>query len=363
MSKRIHICLVGGEDAHKRIDLSKKLLHDNFKVTILGTKDYNYPEDINFIKYSLKRSLNVVSDIKTVFEYRKIVRENDFDLIQTFDTKPAFLVPLSLFGKKVIIVRTITGLGKVFINQNLKSLPGRFLYVLLHFIVRNKVQHTTFQNIEDRDIFLKNRLITASNHSMIYGSGIPLGDIKDIAPRNGKVFTVICVSRLIYEKGIVNYLEAAKICSEMGYKIRFMLVGPLEEDTTRLNEKILDQYSAYVEWLGERKDITDLLKKSHVFALPTFYREGFARVLLEASAVGLPLVTTDVPGVRDIARHMKEALIVPIQDSQALANAIIRLFKDKVLCNTLSKNALSNVELYSLSVISKNYINLYRNLI
>tara|TARA_R110000868_G_scaffold16305_1_gene73444 strand:+ start:6007 stop:7098 length:1092 start_codon:yes stop_codon:yes gene_type:complete len=363
LKKRIKLCLVGGEDAYKRIPLAEHLIKEYFDVTIIGTADYSYPKEINFIKYNLNRSFNLISDIKTILEYRKIFKNNRFDLIQTFDTKPAFLVPIALFGIKSKIVRTITGLGKVFVNNDPRNLPIKLIYIFLHYTIRTKVKYTTFQNKEDKEIFLKNKLITKKNHLMIYGSGIDLNKVKDIAPRKSNPFTVICVSRIIYEKGILDYIEAAKICHNQGFNIKFLLVGPLEENSEILNENILNSYAKYVEWLGKRSDINNLLFTSDAFILPTFYREGFARVLLEASAIGLPLITTDVPGVRDIARHMKEALIVPIKNPEKLAEAIITLGTDKELADKLATNALSNVKKYSLEIISKNYSDLYQTLL
>lgn len=363
MKKRIKLCLVGGEDAYKRIPLAEHLIKEYFEVTILGTENHSYPENITFIKYNLNRSFNLISDIKSIIEYRNIFKNNRFDVIQTFDTKPAFLAPIALFGIKSNIVRTITGLGKVFVNNDLKNLPIKLIYIFLHFIVRKKVRYTTFQNKEDKDIFIKNKLITEQNYRMIYGSGIDLNEIQKLASRDSNPFTVICVSRLIFEKGILDYLEAAKICHDQGFKFKFLLVGPLEENTEKLNENVLKDYSAYVNWLGKRSDVDDLLSTTDAFILPTFYREGFARVLLEASAVGLPLITTDVPGVRDIARNMQEALIVPVQNPEKLAAAIIRLGTDKDLADKLAANALLNVKNYSLEIISKNYSDLYRTLL
>ena len=363
MEKKIHICLIGGEDAHKRIELSQHLLQEGFVVTILGTKDYTYPKNINFIKYDLNRSFNPFSDLKTVIQYKKILRENKFDIVQTFDTKPAFLLPIAAFGSKTKIVRTITGLGKAFVSKDLKTAPIRYLYIGLHYLVRKRVSHTTFQNSDDRDIFLKHALIDQKNHSMIYGSGIDLNKTGELALRKHQPFTAICISRLIYEKGIVNYLQAAKICQEKGYVYKFLLVGPLEEDTNRLNEGLLKKYDTYVDWLGVRSDIYELLRQSDVFVLPTWYREGFARVLLEASAIGLPLITTDVAGVRDIARHEKEALIIDTNNSEDLAKALIRMGTDKKLADKLAENAQTNVKQYSLAVISKNYSELYKKIV
>lgn len=360
MEKKIKLCLVGGEDAHKRIELSNYLLQYGFEITILGTKDYDYPDHIQFIKYNLNRKLNLFSDISSIFQYRKIFKEHKFDIVQTFDTKPAFLVPLASFGQPHKVVRTITGLGKLFVSKGLSTRIAQSVYVFLHTLARKRVFCTTFQNLDDRNFFLEKALVTENNHSMIYGSGIDLKNIKEKAARSRSPFTAICVSRLVYAKGIIQYLEAAKMCADKGFGFKFLLVGPLEENSEKLNEKILNQYAPYVEWLGKRSDVPDLLLGSDVFVLPTFYREGFARVLLEASAYGLPLVTTDVPGVTDIARHMKEGLIVKPKDSEALAEAIIALYENETLADELSKNALLNVQNYSMEVVSKAYSDLYQ---
>lgn len=362
MSDYVKICLVGGEDAHKRINLSKYLVNNKYQVTILGTVPYDYPKEINFIQYHLKRSFSPFSDIKTIYSYRRIFKKNRFDIIQTFDTKPAFLVPLACFDLKTKVVRTITGMGKFFTSNSKKNRIVQSVYIFLHFLVRKKVSLTTFQNSYDKEFFLEHHLVNSKNHCMIYGSGIELNNIDKVALREANPFTLICISRLIYEKGITYYLEAAEICHNMGYKFRFLLIGPLEENSHKLNEDILNKYKDHVTWLGRRNDIFDLLTASDAFVLPTFYREGFARVLLEASAVGLPLITTDVPGVTDIARHEKEALIVPIKNASELAKAIIKLGADENLRNKLSKNALSNVQQYSLEQISQNYLQHYQNI-
>lgn len=360
MDKKISICLVGGEDAHKRIGLAQCLIKDNFEVTILGTKDYNYPPEIKYIGYRLNRKFNPISDFNTLLEYRKIIKENKFDIIQTFDTKPAFILPFALFGLKSKIIRTITGMGTIFMSDGLKFKVYRSIYNLSHFLVRNKVFHTTFQNEDDRGYFIKNRLVNNSNSSLIYGSGIDLSKIGNVTKVKNEKFTFICVARLVYEKGIVNYLEAAQFCRENNHNFRFLLVGPLEEASKRLNSQIMGKYSNVVDWLGPRRDVQDLMLNSDAFVLPTF-REGFSRVLLEASALGLPSITTNVPGTNEIVRHLQEGLHVDVDNSVNLANAMIQLASDPKLTKRLGDNAKLHVEQFSLKVISDKYIELYKN--
>ena len=362
MDKKKSICLVGSEDAHKRIDLAKCLIRSNYDVTILGTKDYNYPDEINYIGYSLNRQFNPISDFKTALEYRRILKSNCFDVVQTFDTKPAFILPFASLGLKTRIIRTITGMGTIFMSNDLKFRVYRIFYTVLHFLIRNRVYHTTFQNEDDRNHFLDHKLVRPSNSSLIYGSGIDLSNVLDKPKNKNEDFTFICVSRLVFEKGIINYLEAAKICKEKKHRFKFLLVGPLEEDSKRLNLQIIKKYNNVIEWLGPRTDIQDLMHSADVFVLPTF-REGFSRVLLEASALGLPSITTNVPGTNEIIRHLKEGLHVEVGNSQDLANAMIQLAVDRELTDKLGQNAKIHVKQFSLSVISEKYIDLYKKAI
>jgi len=229
---------------------------------------------------------------------------------------------------------------------------------MLHKRVKYRVHKTIFQNFDDRDLYKGHNLISDNNYDLIFSSGIELKHISGKAKRNNTPFTFICVARLVYEKGIINLLEAAKICADKGHDFKVLLVGPLEENSKRLNQNILDQYKDVVDLLGTRNDVFDLLLTSDAFILPTF-REGFARVLLEAAAHGLPIIATDVTGVREFARHGKEALLVEVKNSDALAESMIQLASNQDLANNLAENALKHVEKFSLENVSKQYINIF----
>ena len=222
------ICLVGGEDVHKRIALSKYLINAGFDVTIIGTSTHKFPENIKYITYNLNRSFSPISDYKTVKWYQHFFSKNTFDIIHTFDTKPGFLLPYALRKTKTPITRTITGLGTIFMTNSFFSFFLRRVYMHIHYKVRNRVSNTVFQNNEDKNIYQSKKLINHNNHSLIYSSGIELKEINQKAKREGNPFTFICVARLVYEKGIVNFLEAARVCKEKGYNFKYLVVGPLE---------------------------------------------------------------------------------------------------------------------------------------
>jgi glycosyltransferase involved in cell wall biosynthesis len=360
MTKKI--CLIGGEDVHKRIFLSNYLMDAGFQVTIVGTSNQIFPKSIRYVPYNLNRSFSPISDYKTISWLKHFFKNNEFDLIHTFDTKPAFLVPLSQLKTKTPITRTVTGLGTIFMSNSLKSAILRKVYLLLHTIVKNRVCNTIFQNEDDKNLYLKYHLITNSNYNLILSSGIELNLITQRAKRNNSIFTFICVARLVFEKGIINLLEAARICNNKGYKFKYLLVGPLEENSKKLNQSILSQYEDIVDILGSRSDVLNLLETSDAFVLPTF-REGFSRVLLEAAAVGLPIISTNVTGVRDFTRHKQEAILIEPQDSEALSNAMIEMATNKELADNLAKNALKHVKQFSLENVSKQYITIFNTAI
>ncbi len=360
--KIIRLCIVGGEDVDKRILLSKYLIDSGFDVTILGTSSKKFPDNVTYIKYNLYRRFSFNKDYKTIQFYKTFFKENSFDIIQTFDTKPAFLLPISLLKTKTPIVRTVTGLGTIFMSNSMFSKILRNVYFTLHYIVRNRVSMTIFQNTDDKDLFFSKRLVNQDNHSLILSSGIELNNISNKAKRNNEQFTFICVARLVYEKGIINLIEAARICADKGYSFKVQIVGPLEENSKRLNENILKGYDDVVDRLGVRNDVMELLLKADAFILPTF-REGFSRVLLEAAAVGLPSITTNVPGVGEIVRHNKEGLIAKVKNSKSLANAMIKLATNKPLADKFAQNALKRVELFSLDTVAKQYISIFNAII
>jgi glycosyltransferase involved in cell wall biosynthesis len=360
MTKKI--CLVGGEDVHKRIALSDYLIKAGFEITILGTSSHNFPNSIRYVPYNLVRSLAPISDRKTIKWYRQFFKENDFDVIHTYDTKPAFLLPLALKKTKTPITRTITGLGTIFMSTGIFSYLLRAIYYTLHRNIKHRVIKTVFQNYDDRDLYMSHGLIDKDNHELIFSSGIELKNINKIAQRNNDPFTFICVARLVYEKGIIDLLNAARICKSKGHNFKIQLVGPFEENSKRLNKEILDQYIDVVDFLGARNDVFDLLLASDAFVLPTF-REGFARVLLEAAAVRLPIIATDVTGVREFVRHEKEGLLVEVKNAQNLAEAMIWLAADKELAEHLADNAHKHVEKFSLENVSKQYINIFNQAI
>lgn len=356
------ICLVGGEDVHKRIDLALCLIDAGFEVTIIGTSKRKFPSSIKYINYNLNRKLSFLSDYKTIKWLKDFFKDSHFDVVHTYDTKPAFLIPIALKKSNIKITRTITGLGTIFMGKGLKNYCLRKIYFLLHLYAKKRVSLTVFQNNADRKLYLKYNLVDEKNTQLILSSGINLKAITNRAKPFANPYSFICVARLVYEKGIINYLEAAKICIDKGFNYKFILIGPIEENSKKLNQQIINNYSQYVDWLGEREDVFNIMEKSNAFVLPTF-REGFPRVLLEAGVLGMPIITTNVPGVKEFFQHEKDALLVEVNNSIELANAMEELANNEVICNKLAQNAQETVKQYSLDKVANQYVTIFKNII
>ena len=192
---------------------------------------------------------------------------------------------------------------------------------------------------------------------------LKIGKLKKELELDTEKATFILISRLIKQKGILNYIKAAKACFDVGYKFNFLLVGHLDTKDDRVSESEIDKYNKYVKYLGKRNDIKELLYLSDVFVLPTYYREGVPRVLLEAAAMGLPLITTNTPGCKDFVKNNWNGLLVEPKNSSELASACINLAINENLREKFSKNNCKNIQKFSLDFVSKQYINLYDKLL
>lgn len=372
-----NICLISGEDVSKRIPMTRHLENLGYKVTIAGSEPSAIFEQNNipYIPYNLEREFSIGADRNTVAAIRTIFEKQPFDIVHAFDTKPTMLMPYALRGNKhaIKVVRTITGLGRIFTSNSPKNLVLRQVYSMIQKNIASAVSHTVFQNQADHDLFIKKKFVTPNKASVIKGSGI------DLSTFNSKVIntkglkeslnlttdstTFILVSRLVKQKGVLEYLKAARICSQKEGKYNFLLVGQLDTEKDAIPKKILEEYSDVVTYLGRREDIKELLSVSDIFVLPTYYREGVPRVLLEAAAMGLGLITTNMPGCNDVVKHNWNGLLVPIKDPKSLAAAMIGLAGNHEQRNRFKKINSRHINEFSLTNVMAAYHQLYHNLI
>jgi glycosyltransferase involved in cell wall biosynthesis len=231
------------------------------------------------------------------------------------------------------VVNAVTGLGSLFTTQRHGSLLLLPVVRLLYRLVFRR-SHVIFQNPDDREEFRANGLLESTTVHVIRSSGVDTARFHPAQqqPATPPV-TVILVARLLREKGIAEFVEAARRLTAAGTSARYLVVGGEDPDQpSAIAQATIDSWKegGVVEFLGHQEDVLPLLRQSHIACLPS-WREGTPRSLIEAMACGLPVVTTDVPGCREVVRNGDNGVLVPARDPAALAEGLRTLINDAEL--------------------------------
>jgi glycosyltransferase involved in cell wall biosynthesis len=282
--------------------------------------------NVKWINWKLDhQSQHFFSEIISIFELYKILKVTCPDMLLCFTIKP--IIYGSIIGRLIGIRKIfsmITGLGSIFSpfvsGINFLGIFGRIFYKIAisfnHFVF--------FQNIDDLNLFLDKNYLTKERAVHIYGSGVNLKKYFPVskAPFNYKF---ILISRMLKEKGIYDFVGAAKLVNKIYPKARFILAGQIDRNPGSINLFQINRWShqGLIKYIGFQKDIRKLLSQQFVFVLPSYYMEGVPRVIIEALAMGKPIITTNWRGCRDTVNG-KNGYLVPIKDSKALANAMIK---------------------------------------
>jgi glycosyltransferase involved in cell wall biosynthesis len=201
---------------------------------------------------------------------------------------------------------------------------------------RSKV---VFENGDDMREMIAQCAVREADSVLIRGAGVDLTRYRPSVEPEGMP-VVLFAARLIWEKGVGLFVEAARLLKARGFAARFVIAGGVDADSSSaVPESQLRAWEAggIVEWLGPRQDMPEVLASCHVFCLPTWYREGLPKVLLEAMACERAIVTTDAVGCREAVTHMENGLLVPPKDVNALADALQLLLNDSALRRRLAK--------------------------
>ena len=369
---------VGGSDVDLRIPLLKRLRAKGFDVAAVGTSDPRVfaGTGIPLLEYGLKAGMGPLADLRARNDLRALMRAHGPDLVHAFDTKPGLLVPAAASEVPgTVCVRTITGMGRLFAHDGLLWQSLRGVYRTAHRRVSRHCEMTVFQNEDDQRYFLEQDLLRGAPQCLVRGSGVDVeavraarDDTERVAalrrelspPDRGGGPIVLMIARLVPMKGVREFVAAGRMLREQR-GARFVLVGPADE-TERRSKELLDevQASPWVTYLGKRSDVPHLLAAADIFCLPTYYREGLPRVLLEAAALDVPLVATAVPGCRDVVLHEETGLVVPPREAEGIAAAVRRLLDDPILARQLAGRARQRVtEHFSLDRVAADYARIY----
>jgi glycosyltransferase involved in cell wall biosynthesis len=319
-----------------RLPIARKALKDGFKVVVITKvskhRDVIESEGFELAPIEIKRGgANLFSELRTISTLYSYYKKYNPDIVHHVAIKPVIYGALvaRLIGS-IKIVNAMAGLGFVFIsNKKRVKLLRFFVHQLFHFLFNNKNSQLILQNKDDLGYFLKNKLVNNENVTIVRGSGV---DVKKFIPAEEStgVPIVMLASRMLWDKGVGEFIEAAKILKQEGVEARFVLVGDSDpENPASIPNAQLSEWHelGIVEWWGERGNMHEMLTQAHIVCLPS-YREGLPKVLLEAASCGKPIIATDVPGCREIVHNGENGILVPLKDSSSLASAMKELINN-----------------------------------
>jgi glycosyltransferase involved in cell wall biosynthesis len=291
-----------------------------------------------------RRSLNPISELALLAWLWRLMRKEQPDIVHGFTIKCA--VYASLIGRLVKAgrINAVAGLGYVFVNNSIKARVLRpSLRLLMRVAFGGPKARLILQNPDDVQLFEKAGIVGLEQIRLLRGSGVdcqrfrpPSRDSDASAP-----LRVVLAARMLWDKGIGEFVEAARILKAEGRPLRFVLAGvPDPGNPAAIPEEALLAWQAegLVEWLGHVADMPKLLAEADMIVLPS-YREGLPKSLIEGAACARPLITTDVPGCREVVTNGVDGLLVPVRDAQALARAIAQLQDNPTLARRLGQAA------------------------
>lgn len=281
---------------------------------------------IRLIPFNLsRRGMNILPELATVARLVMLYRSEKPDLVHHVAMKPVLYGSLAARLSDVPrVVNALGGLGYVFTSGQTKA---RFLRPVIgsafRGLLNSRRSRLVLQNPDDHALFIRKRIINEERIRLIRGSGVDTAAFSRIPEPSG-IPVVVLASRMLWDKGVKEFVEAAAKLKNLGIDARFILVGDTDPHNPSAipNEQLnLWHTKKMIEWWRRRDDMPAVFGQSHIVCLPS-YREGLPKVLIEAASCGRPIVTTDTPGCREVVRNEENGLLIPVRNAAALADAL-----------------------------------------
>lgn len=310
-----------------------------------------------------RKSINPIKEFLCILKLVTIIFKFKPNIIQANALKPILYISLisNFLSKKTKIILCVVGLGYLFIKKSKKNFFIKNIYIyLMRFTLRKQNSIFVFQNNEDKAFFLKKKLLRNISYKVIKGSGVDIE--KFCSKRVKKIYDIIFHSRLLYDKGFNEIVEALSILRKKKIYPKILILGdPDESNRSSVDKSIIISMvqKKICLWINKVDNVIPYLQKSKISVLPS-YREGLPKSLLEAASCKLPLVATNVPGCRDICKNNFNGILVPKKDSKFLSKAIEKLLKNKALMSKYGENGRKLVkQQFSLKIISHQFMKIY----
>ena len=351
-----------------RLGLIKALQKEGYKLVAIAPKDsYSKKLEKKGIKvFDIKmnnKGTNPIEDLKLIIDYVNIYKTLKPDLVLSYTIKPNIYGSIAAGILKIPVISNISGLGTVFLNDSMTSKIARNLYKIgLKFPKR-----VFFQNGDDRDLFIKYKLVDPKKTDLLPGSGI---DTNKFAPRemqrDDKKIKFLMIARRVGDKGLYEYLQAAETIKKKYKNVEFLLLGAFyPRNPTAITKKELNKWihRGIINYLGESDEVYKEIEKVDCVVLPS-YREGLSRVLLEASSMAKPIVTTNVPGCKEVVKEGINGFLCKSKDYKDLAHKMEKIInlseKERKMMGRKGREKI--VKEFDEEIVIRKYIEIIKNL-
>lgn len=322
-----------------RLPLAKAIMDKGWQLNVAtnGADQDQAMRDLGVLGHDLPkigRGSDIIGQLKLLWALFSTIKKTQPDIIHAITIRYAFytgIVTRLMFYKPVTF--TVAGLGSLYTAPGLKmKLIRAFVIPLMMFAFRGKGRYVIFQNPDDHKAMVDAGVVKDEQTTIIRGSGVDIQQFDYVPYEEREEEPIILFSsRLLQEKGIYDFIEAARILKNKGVKARFQVAGNVYPDNARsLTRKEMQGFhdEGVIGWLGQVDNMPDLLERSMMVVLPSYYGEGVPKVLLEAAAIGRAIITCDAPGCREAVEHEVNGELVLPQCPTELAEVIEKLIQD-----------------------------------
>ncbi len=344
-----------------------------YEVTVV-TRVYQHGDDIrqaglNLIPLQLSRGgMNPLSELRVIARLASIYKAEHPDIVHHVALKPVLYGSIAARLARVPhVVNAMAGLGFIFSSKAFKARVVRPFFLVFFKILLNRAGNRVILQNADDAALLSNSGVLNNNHvALIRGSGV---DTSVYVAKDEPVGqpVVILASRLLWDKGVGEFVDAARSLKEAGVFARFVLIGEGDvENPGSISDVQLQSWhdEGVIEWWGRKDNMPEVFAQSHIVCLPSFYGEGVPKVLIEAAACERPIVTTDAPGCRDIVHDGVNGILVPLRNALAVAKALNKLIGSPDLRKEMGKKGRELVDReFSLRQVNHETLALYEELL
>jgi glycosyltransferase involved in cell wall biosynthesis len=352
-----------------RLDFAKYLREKGWEVVLMAPAGEHTEKltaaGFRFIPFEFSRKgMNPFIEQRTIQRIKKIYAEEKPDLVHHFTIK--CVIYGSLAAKEVgirAIVNSITGLGYIFLDNKITT---KMIRKIVSSLYKKALKDTEviFENPDDAALFEKYGFTTEGNTHIILGTGIDTELFRPIPPPDS-IPLIILPARMLWDKGVGEFVKAAEILKSKSLQARFALVGKKDDgNPSSISYEQLSfwQKEGNVEWWGWQEDILTVISISDIVCLPS-YREGLPRILIEAASCGRPIVTTNVPGCREVVVDGVTGFLVPAKDPKSLAYALEKLIRSNEMRIEMGTAARKRaIEFFSISRVNDEIFKIYQQL-